>query len=439
MPVAPRAEPAAGRDHDLLDLAARPLVQDLEAAPGSLLRAMGERFRPTGRLQHRHQMTARLGPGPIGDQDRIVGLDHGQIAHARAGHQAPLGMDQTVLGLVQDDVALDCVARLVLGQLLPERLPGAEIRPAGIAGHDRDPRGALHHRLVDRLGRHRRVATLRHLPSLRRASAASPANACLDRVTDRGRMGSELGQDPIRPEQEDPAVPEIAALGEHRLGDRQLGLLDEARDPQDARRVGERLGRTDVAVARLGPGRRDAEGQQLARLGRRQGGVDRGVQRIRLAHQVVRGADPEQRIRRHPLAGVEGGERDCRGGVAAERLEQPVTAELGRDSRELALDQKILGLGADRNDPLGRRASEQATRRLLEQRLLAHAAAPAAWAWCRGSAARGGCRNRRRESRARARAGDPSERTTLRAEASLAAKSGPATRSRPGRAKGSVS
>ena len=41
--VALQAEPAAGRHDDLLDLASRPLVQHLEAAPGALLGAMGGR------------------------------------------------------------------------------------------------------------------------------------------------------------------------------------------------------------------------------------------------------------------------------------------------------------------------------------------------------------------------------------------------------------
>ncbi len=365
--VALQAEAAAGGHDDLLDLEGGALVQDLEAAPGALLLGVGVALGAARGPQHGDQVADRIAPAAIGDQDCVVGLDHRQIADSGAGDQPPLGVDQAVLGVIEQNVALDRIARLVLGQLLPKRLPGAEVGPDRVAGHDRDPVALLHDRLVDRLGRHGLIQIERDLEGAARDFPEAFEGA-LHRSQDRRGMAAELGQDPIGPEQEHAAVPEMAARGQHRLGDRLLGLLDEAADPERARRVWDRLAGLDVAVAGLGPGGCDAEGHQLARRGQRQGSLERLIEGVRGLHQMVRGADPEQRVGAEPLLDIEGGERDRGRGVAPDRLEQPVVGERRIDLLELASDQEVLGLGADHDHVLGQRPGEQAARGLLEQR-----------------------------------------------------------------------
>ena len=98
----------------------------------------------------------------------------------------------------------------------------------------------------------------------------------------------------------------------------------------------------DVAVAGLGPGRRDAERQELARPGDRQALFDCPMQRRGLAHQMIRRAHPEHGVRAEALAGVERRERDRSRGIAPARLEQPVGAELRGDLGQLAADQEIV-------------------------------------------------------------------------------------------------
>ncbi len=345
-------------------------MQHLEAAPGALLGVVGGGLGAAGGLQHADQLADRVAAMAVGDQHRIVGLDHGEVAHARAGDEPAPGVDQAVLAGIEQHVALDGVARRVLRQLLPERVPGAEVGPRGIAGHDGDAPRALHHRLVDRLGRHRLVSLERHLEGAA-GRFLQRGEGPLDGVTDRRRVAAELLEDTVGAEQEHAAVPIVPARREHRLGRRARGLLDEARDPQHARGRRQRLARLDVAVAGLGPRRGDAEGHELAGVGHRHGGIQRAIERVGLVHQVVGRADPEQRLAALLLADVERGERDRSRGVAPDRLEQAMVGERRIDRLELAPHQEVLRLGADRDHMLRAGAPEHPTRGLLEQRLRA--------------------------------------------------------------------
>ena len=58
-------------------------------------------LRPPGGLEHADQLAHRVAAVAVGDQHRVVGLDHREIAHARAGDEAALGMDQAVLAGVE--------------------------------------------------------------------------------------------------------------------------------------------------------------------------------------------------------------------------------------------------------------------------------------------------------------------------------------------------
>ena len=62
-----------------------------------------------------------------GHQHRVRGLDHREIAHAGAGDQATLGVNQAVRGPIQERITAHGVARTILRQLLPECLPRAEV------------------------------------------------------------------------------------------------------------------------------------------------------------------------------------------------------------------------------------------------------------------------------------------------------------------------
>src|SRR5690606_30632873 len=87
--------------------------------------------------------------------------------------------------------------------------------------------------------------------------------SALDRLADRrghvGPMPLKLVEERARLEHEDAAVPAIMAIGQEALGGRGVGLLDEAFHLEAAV---ERGAAADVAVTRLGRGRRNAERDQ---------------------------------------------------------------------------------------------------------------------------------------------------------------------------------
>ena len=87
---------------------------------------------------------------------------------------------------------------------------------------------------------------------------------------------------------------------------------------------------------------------------------------------MVGGAYPQHRIGIEVRPDVERGKGDRGRRVASDRLEQAMAGQLGIDLGELARDQKILRLGADCDDPVGRGERDHPSRRLLQQALVAH-------------------------------------------------------------------
>ena len=98
----------------------------------------------------------------------------------------------------------------------------------------------------------------------------------------------------------------------------------------------------DVAVAGLGAGRRDAEGDEVACLGDGQRELDRPQQCRGIRDQVIRRADPQHRVGSEPAAGVERRQRDRGSGVASAWLEQPVRAEARGHLGQLRAHQEVV-------------------------------------------------------------------------------------------------
>ena len=149
----------------------------------------------------------------------------------------------------------------------PESFPGAEIGPADIHRHHRGALRLLHHRIVDRDRGGSFEGRLVQAPEIEvggRGLEAPPLTAArnLRRQTLRLLDQTFGGKD------EHPAVPGKAALLQIALGGFLVRLLDEPLDALASGQTLERFGAFDVAVARFRPVRRDAEGDQPARLRR---------------------------------------------------------------------------------------------------------------------------------------------------------------------------
>src|SRR5207237_3669380 len=149
----------------------------------------------------------------------------------------------------------------------PERVPRADIRPArGERHHDRlqGPRlggDALHHRIVDRIGRALGEAV--RIDAQERAVAlALPVGALA-----RGENLAPEAADRLEPDgsahREDAAIPQVAAARNVLARGGGIGLLDERLDIAHAR-LAESAPGADIAVARLGGARRHAEGDDVA-------------------------------------------------------------------------------------------------------------------------------------------------------------------------------
>lgn len=282
------------------------------------------------------------------------------------------GENKTVLRVLQQHVAARHIAVGVLGGHLPQRVPGADIRPAGIKRHDDGRRHArlargqrFHDGVVDRI---RRAGCERSLVD---AVEIVVGGAAL--------IGGAAGRFDVRPEtlqqgqrnaglhHEDAGVPQIVAAGQIGLGRCRVGLLDKTVE-RARRATGKLCPGPDVAVAGFRLVRRDAEGDHCP-------GVSMGgAQRHRVAesggvadHMIGR-HDQQHRIGR---AGGERSQRQRRRGVAPHRFEQQ-RRRLDVDLAQLFCCQETVFLVAYDERCGNRQSWRTGTQRgVLQQRALA--------------------------------------------------------------------
>ncbi len=359
---------SSGIELDLADPEPRPLQQGREAPPGPDLPGVADGLAPPGPSERRDELFDCLTIRAVGDEDRIRGLDHGEPADPGESHEAMVGLDEIVSGNGERNVTRNDVAVLVLRHELPERMPGADVRPARIAGNDRHPRGTFHHRLVDRQGRQASEQSgiddaLRVRPMARFEG--------LELAGEYGLEPGELVEQNVGTHDEHAAVPVVPARRQHGFGFGTGRLLDETADGESARSP-ERFAPGDPAEARLRAGRGDAEGDDPPRCGERQRPLERADQRLRLANEMVGGADPENGVARDPGRCVARGEPHGCGRVARFRLEHEMAEQSTVDLGELTSDQDGLAGGRDGHHPLGRRDPEDPASGRLQEGFVAH-------------------------------------------------------------------
>lgn len=212
-------------------------------------------------------------------------------------------------------------------------------------------RQALHHRIVDRIGRARGERRRIRLEERAFARAAAPRRFA-GRVHVRLQR-ADRREPRRRAHDEDAAVPPVVAGLQVLLSELLMRLLDEAVDRVAARvavRAGERRADLDVAVARFRAARQHAERDDRAVLRVARGQRDRFLERARIGHRVIGGHRGE-----HGVAVMrerfERGERERGGRVARGRLEQDARIEAAcvdlRGAREAML------LAADEQQRIG--------------------------------------------------------------------------------------
>ena len=281
--------------HQVLNLIAVPLVQALKPAPGAVDPGVGGIFRTPLLLKGFDEHADILAGVPVPDQDGVAGGDDNQIFHAGGGQQGAVAAQVGALAVFGDDVADEDVVILVLVRDGPQRLPGPDIVPVHIDGHDGAVRGVLHHREIDgfrRAGLERAVIGTEEIQV--RAGALDGLAAGLDHVRAQVFQSVDEGG---RGKQENAAVPEVVSLGNIAFRRGGVGLFGKTVDGETAVRPVDHAALTDISVARRRAVRDDAEGHQLALPGRLQAGADGGGEGFGLADGMVRWRQQHDGIR----------------------------------------------------------------------------------------------------------------------------------------------
>ena len=98
-----------------------------------------------------------------------------------------------------------------------------------------------------------------------------------------------------RADQKDPRIPRMTPVCQHRLCAGQIGLFDKAAQGlRHGREIGGGLRQFQPAIARLGPIRLDAKGDNLPRLRRGHGCQNRRAKLRVLRDHMIRGGDDHQ-------------------------------------------------------------------------------------------------------------------------------------------------
>ena len=320
-------------DHDPLDLKSRPEAQGFIPAPGPVKAGEFRGLGVLGRGQHVDRLAHPLTGGHIRHQHRIPGR-HGDRILQPETHQMQIGViraQEHILAIQRRDRAAGGHPGRIRAHGAPERVPGAEIGPATGHRHHRDIVGRLHHRIIQR-----------HIPGLAIARRPEAEKAQIRRALRQGGlaggdqirgMGRECIQDIPDPEQEDAAIPEIAAIGQHLCRPRGVGFLHETADRLGLIR-GRRGGQFQIAIAGLRSVGGNAEGHDLPPGRRRRPGPERGQKCRLIGDHMIGGGNQHQRL---GLVGPgQGGDEHRRRGVAAfgfdhhRRIHQPHRRRLFR-------------------------------------------------------------------------------------------------------------
>ncbi len=303
----------------------------------------------------------------VGDHDRVLGFHHDHVFQTDQGHQLAVAVHQAVAAVMQDDVALDDVAVVVLGMDVPQRGPGTDIVPAGAHGHHAGAGGLFHHGVVD--GIVRADGEGGGVDADVDAVDAAALQRQQAGVVDIGVVLLQLFQETAGAEQEDAAVPAVVAGGHVFGGGDGIGLLDEALD------AGYALGQTvvgaglDVAVTGLGRGGRNAEQHHLATLGGG-GGLLQGDLEFGFVLDHVIGGQHQHQVVLAVSDQLHGSDGHGRRGVATEGLHDQ-RLRLALDGLELLFHQVTVFGVADDDGAIDAALAAQAIDGLLEHGLFA--------------------------------------------------------------------
>ncbi len=239
----------------------------------------------------------------------------------RRDQAAVVGDDDAAGGLDRHDRPLDRIPVGVGRDEFGEGPPVADVVPVVHDFEDADIRGLFHHGLVDRapspsLGYSRAMVwASSEVPSALRTR--SRASASLGRCVARASRMARAFQTKI------PAFQANRPSARNRSAVARSGFSRNWTTLCSAIALGraERLAALDVAVAGLGPGRLDAEGDEGGRVGvdHRERGLDGGVERLVGADDVV-GRQDDHRAVGVLLGDDRRRQADARGGVARARF-----------------------------------------------------------------------------------------------------------------------
>ena len=140
-------------------------------------------------------------------------------------------MDHAIARVRRHHGAVNRVAGLVALGDVEDRVPGADVGPAKVAGDHGGAVGLLHHRVVDRFLR--RAGERLGLEPQKAEIVVGAGDRRLDRLRHRRLEACELGQQHVGAEQEIAGIPQIA-LGHIAGGGFGVRLLDEGLDRIDA-------------------------------------------------------------------------------------------------------------------------------------------------------------------------------------------------------------
>lgn len=279
-----------------------------------------------------HHLLHLLAAAKRSDQQCVRSVDDEHLVEVDRGDSALATHHEGVLRAHRDVTRVHVVAVLVVRVFPIQTIKASEVAPADVARHDLHLLGLLHHGVVDGVARNGKHVV---------AVDADGFTVLDGRVGERLLCGgehlrgvlAEFREECLCLEAEDAAVPVEVACHQVLLGGCKVGLFDKA---LHVLAVG-----LDVAVTCLGAGRRDAEGNEVSRLGEFLRTEQHLLVLVLLADHVVRRGNKHDGVGLHSKAG----ERNRRRGVTAHGFRQKLAPLVAFRLKLVLREKELIGIG----------------------------------------------------------------------------------------------